>query len=223
MKDNLNKLLQVRNLANGEAALYFYGEIVSSWWDTWESSDKYPEAIRRFLDGLSGPLNIYINSPGGSVFAGMDIYNMLSRYEGRKTVYIDGIAASIASVIAMSGDVIVMPGNTMLMIHRANASVWGNSEELTRYVELLNKVDEAILSIYAKRLSNSDDVERVKEMVAKETYLTAGEAKALFNGISLTAPLEMVARAKNADAIYNASLEYERLRLLNISNRRNVQ
>lgn len=223
MKDNLNKLLQVRNLANGEAALYFYGEIVSSWWDTWESSDKYPEAIRRFLDGLSGPLNIYINSPGGSVFAGMAIYNMLSRYEGRKTVYIDGIAASIASVIAMSGDVIVMPGNTMLMIHRANASVWGNSEELTRYVELLNKVDEAILSIYAKRLSNSDDVERVKEMVAKETYLTAGEAKALFNGISLTAPLEMVARAKNADAIYNASLEYERLRLLNISNRRNVQ
>ena len=223
MKDNLNKLLQVRNLANGEAALYFYGEIVSSWWDTWESSDKYPEAIRRFLDGLSGPLNIYINSPGGSVFAGMAIYNMLSRYEGRKTVYIDGIAASIASVIAMSGDVIVMPGNTMLMIHRANASVWGNSEELTRYVELLNKVDEAILSIYAKRLSNSDDVERVKEMVAKETYLTAGEAKALFNGISLTAPLEMVARAKNADSIYTASLEYERLRLLNISNRRNVQ
>ena len=223
MTDNLKKLLQVRNLANGEAALYFYGEIVSSWWETWDNTDKYPEAIRRFLDGLSGPLNIYINSPGGSVFAGMAIYNMLCRYQGRKTVYIDGIAASIASVIAMAGDVIVMPENTMLMVHRAIASVWGNSEEFAHYAELMCKVDEAILSVYITRLSNLNDAERIKELVAKETYLTAGEAKALFNGISLTAPLEMVARAKNADAIYNASLEYERLRLLDISNRRNVQ
>ncbi len=224
MKDNLKKLLQVRNLANGEAALYFYGEIVSSWWDTWDSSDKYPEAIRRFLDGLTGqPLHIYINSPGGSVFAGMAIYNMLCRYQGRKTTHIDGIAASVASVIAMAGDSIIMPENTMMMIHRASGNIWGNRDELARYVELLDKVDEAILSVYTKRLSNPDDAERVKGLVAKETYLTAGDTSALFSGVTVEAPLEMVARAKNADAIYSASLEYERLRLLDISNRRNVQ
>ena len=126
-------------------------------------------------------------------------------------------------MIAMAGDVIVMPENTMMMIHRASASVWGNSGELARYVEMLDKIDEAILSIYAKRLSNPDDAERVKGLIERETYLTASETSALFSGVSVAAPLEMVARAKNADAIYSASLEYERLRLLDMSNRRNVQ
>lgn len=219
MKDNLSALLRVRNLANGDAALYFYGEIVSDWWDAWSSVDKYPEAIRRMLDGLNGEhLHIYINSPGGSVFAGMAIYNMLSRYKGRKTVHVDGIAASIASVIAMVGDVIEMPENTMLMIHRAWASVAGNTEELSHYAELLAKVDNAVVSVYSERLNVTDDVERVIELMGKESYLSAAETSALFRGVSIKPPIQMAACAKNAGAIYAASLEYERLRLLEMKN-----
>lgn len=215
MKDNLSALLRVRNLANGDAALYFYGEIVSDWWDAWSSADKYPEAIRRMLDGLNGEhLHIYINSPGGSVFAGMAIYNMLNRYNGRKTVHIDGIAASIASIIAMVGDTIIMPENTMLMIHRAWTTVFGNTEELARYAELLSQVDDAMMSVYSARLNTPDDAARVAELMAKESYLSAAETAALFRGVSVKPPLEMAARVKNAGAIYNASLEYERLKLL---------
>ena len=219
MKDNLSALLRVRNLANGDAALYFYGEIVSDWWEAWSAADKYPEAIRRMLDGLSDEhLHIYINSPGGSVFAGMAIYNMLSRYKGRKTVHIDGIAASIASVIAMVGDVIEMPENTMLMIHRAWAAVSGNTEELARYAELLSQVDEAVMSVYSARLNGTDDAARVAELMSRESYLSAAETAALFRGVNVKPPLEMAARVKNADAIYNASLEYERLKLLEMKN-----
>lgn len=219
MKDNLSALLRVRNLANGDAALYFYGEIVSDWWDAWSSADKYPEAIRRMLDGLNGEhLHIYINSPGGSVFAGMAIYNMLSRYKGRKTVHVDGIAASIASIIAMVGDTIIMPENTMLMIHRAWASVSGNTEELARYAELLAKVDDAVVSVYSERLNVTDDVERVIELMGKESYLSAAETAALFQNVSIKPPIQMAACAKNAGAIYAASLEYERLRLLEMKN-----
>ena len=200
MKDNLSALLRVRNLANGDAALYFYGEIVSDWWDAWSSADKYPEAIRRMLDGLNGEhLHIYINSPGGSVFAGMAIYNMLSRYKGRKTVHIDGIAASIASVIAMVGDVIVieMPENTMLMIHRAWAAVSGNTEELARYAELLSQVDDAMMSVYSARFNGADAVTRVAELMSRGSYLSAAETAALFRGVSVKPPLEMAARVWN--------------------------
>lgn len=218
MKDNLKTLLKVKNLANGDAAMYFYGAIVCGWWEAWSAADKWPDSVRNALKDLTGQtLHIYINSPGGAVFSGMAIYSMLSRYTGRKIVHIDGIAASIASVIAMAGDEIIMPENTMLMIHRSAADVCGNSEELTHYAELLAKLDEAILSVYEKRLINAADIGRVKELFTKESYLSAGEVTALFNGVTQTAPLEMVARAKNADAIYNASLEYERLKLLNIS------
>ncbi len=148
----------------------------------------------------------------------MAIYNMLSRYKGRKTVHIDGIAASIASVIAMVGDVIEMPENTMLMIHRAWAAVSGNTEELARYAELLSQVDEAVMSVYSARLNIPDDAARVAELMSRESYLSAAETAALFRGVSVKPPLEMAARVKNADAIYNASLEYERLKLLEMKN-----
>lgn len=221
MKDNLKELLRVRNLGNNEAALYFYGEIVSSWWEAWDNSDKYPEAIRRFLDGLKGEtLHIYVNSPGGAVFAGMAIYNMLSRYAGKKVVHIDGVAASIASVIAMAGDEIVMPSNTLLMVHKAIASAAGNSDEMLHFAELLAKVDESILSVYSKRLKNAAELEHVRELVAAESYLTAEETAGLFAGVNITEPIEMAACAKrDAAAIFAAAMETERLKLLGLRKR----
>lgn len=103
--DNLSSVLEIKNETKDNAELYFYGDIVSSCLGAWDDTDQYPESIKKFLDNVKGKdLDIYINSGGGSVFAGMAIYNMLKRHKGFKTVYIDGLAASIASVIALAGD-----------------------------------------------------------------------------------------------------------------------
>lgn len=102
-KDNLKDFLQIKNQTDTSADLYFYGDIVSSWWGAWEDTDQYPDKVKNFLDEAKGKdLNIYVNSGGGSVFAGMAIYNMIKRHQGNKTVYIDGLAGSIASVIALA-------------------------------------------------------------------------------------------------------------------------
>jgi ATP-dependent Clp protease protease subunit len=94
--------------------LYIYEDIGSGWF-----GGIGPNDVKEALDevGSVDTLNIYINSPGGSVFDGMAIYNQLKRFAARKVVHIDGIAASIASVIAMAGDEIVCAPNAMMMIH----------------------------------------------------------------------------------------------------------
>ena len=113
------------------AALYLYGEIsTESWW----GDEVTPKEFKEDLDACSGPLDVHINSGGGEVFAGQAIYNMLKRYDGDVTVYIDGLAASIASVIAMAGDRIVMPANALLMIHNAWTYGAGNRRRMTRTV-----------------------------------------------------------------------------------------
>lgn len=218
-KDNLSSLLRIRALESGEAAMYFYGEIVSSWWDAWDNTDKYPDVVRHALDGLKGEtLHIYINSPGGAVFAGIAIFNMLRRYTGRKVVHVDGVAASIASVIAMAGDEIIMPENTEMMIHMPRVA-WaaGTAEDLRGMAEALDRAGEMILATYTARLQTPDDSEKVKWLMEKETYLSAHEVAALFSGVTVANPLALVARVKDADRIYGAAIENERLKLLELA------
>ncbi len=98
---------EIRNETQTSADLYFYGDIVSDWWGAWQNEDQYPEAVKNFLSEQEGKsLNIYINSGGGSVFAGIAIYNMIKRFAEKNTVqvYVDGLAGSIASVIAFAGN-----------------------------------------------------------------------------------------------------------------------
>jgi ATP-dependent protease ClpP protease subunit len=99
---------------------------------------------KAFLDELKalGPRDVMlrINSPGGSVFDGVAIYNALKRHEGRVTVLIDGIAASIASMIAMAGDEVVMPANAMLMLHDPSGVVMGTAVDMRSTAEALDKM-----------------------------------------------------------------------------------
>ena len=112
MKNNLKNILEIKNATDTTCDLYFYGDIVDSWLGAFDDMDQYPEAIKNFLDEAKGKdINIYVNSGGGSVFAGMAIYNMLKRHKGYKTVYVDGLAGSIASVIALAGDKFIIPSN----------------------------------------------------------------------------------------------------------------
>lgn len=182
MKDNLKSFLTVKNSTLQTADLYFYGEIVSDWWGAWDDLDQYPEAIRDFLTEHEGKdLNIYINSGGGSVFAGLAIYNMLLRHKGKKTVYVDGIAASIASVIALAGDEIIIPSNAFMMIHKPTLSCSGNADDLRKTAEDLDAVETGIINIYKAHLAEGANIETVKELVAAETWLNGEEAAKYFN------------------------------------------
>lgn len=177
-----NKFVEIKNQTEDSADLYFYGDIVSSWWGAWDDSDQYPEAIRTFLDGVKGKnLKIYINSGGGSVFAGIAIYNMLKRHQGFKTVYVDGLAASIASVIALAGDKVIIPSNAFLMIHKPWSGIWGNANELRKMADDLDAIEQGIMNIYADHLKDGVDIEMIRQMVQDETWLNGLEAANYFN------------------------------------------
>lgn len=138
--------------------------------------------MRDFLNEAKGKnLNIYINSGGGSVFAGMAIYNMLKRHEGFKTVYVDGVAASIASVIALAGDKVIIPANAYFMIHKPWTSGDGNANDFREIADILDKLEEGILNVYKEHLVDGVDIETIREMVANETWMTGEEAAQYFN------------------------------------------
>lgn len=182
VQDNLNDLLQVKNSTDTTADLYFYGDIVSDWWGAWADEDQYPDAVKNFLNEHNGKkLNIYMNSGGGSVFAGLAIYNMLKRHSGEKTVYIDGLAASIASVIALAGDKVVMPKSSMMMIHKPWSWTSGNANDFRKMADDLDEIEKCILAVYEENLKDGVDMQLIKDLVDAETWLTGEEAEKYFN------------------------------------------
>ena len=183
-KDNLNELLQIKNETNEEADLFFYGDIVSSWWGSWDDTDQYPERVKNFLDGAKGKkLNIHINSGGGSVFAGIAIYNMIKNHDGETVTYIDGMAASIASVIALASDKVVMRTGSTLMIHKPSYCVWGsyNADDFEKMAKELNAVQACIMQVYKENMAEGADIKAIEKMVNAETYMTSDEAQKYFN------------------------------------------
>ena len=207
--------------------LYFYGDIVSSWWGAWDNTDQYPERIRDFLSGQTGPLDIYINSAGGSICACMAIYNMLSRYQGEKVVYVDGLAASAASVIALAGDKVIIPENAFFMIHHAwTPCAGGNASDLRIAAAMLDSMDEAMLSVYEGAATISR--EKILEYMDMEKWFTGAEAAQAFHKISTVPAVEIAAKAdvetlarfgnipkglKAAEENAKAAVEMERERL----------
>lgn len=141
--------------------------------------------------GRPAQLNIRISSNGGDVSQGFAIYNILKRHSAKKIVTIDGIAASMASVIAMAGDEIEMPANAMFMIHNPSGAAWGDADELESYTDAVRKMQDAIADTYAAR-SGARRAEIVKMMDA-ETWLSAQEAVDLGLADRVVDPIEMTA------------------------------
>lgn len=177
--------MMIKNQTDTSADLYFYGDIAS---ETWQSDcyeeDMAPGDVKEFLDELTGKekINIHINSGGGSVFGGIAIYNMLKRNDAYKTVYIDGLAASIASVIAMVGDEVIIPKNAAMMIHKPMTSYFWtskNADELRKDAEALDSCQELIMNTYMTKAKATR--EEIEEKVNDETWLTGEEAAELFD------------------------------------------
>ena len=174
---------KIKNKTDTSADLYFYGDIVSdSWQSYWTEEDRCPEDIREFLNDIEPhvDLNIYVNSGGGSVFGGLAIYNMLKRHKGYKTVYVDGVAASIASVIALAGDRVIVPSNAFIMIHKPSGVCFGNSDEMREYAEVLDKTQTNLMNVYKENLCEGVDLSEIEEMVNNETWLNGEEASKYF-------------------------------------------
>ncbi len=181
MKSNIKDVLQIKNSTDNSVDLYFYGEIVSDSWSAWEYEDQYPDAIANLLKGQEGKsINIYINSCGGDVFAGIAIYNILKRHKGYKTVYIDGIAASIASVIALAGDKVIIPSNAFFMIHKPWTYFEGNANKIREIADRLDVLEKGMLKIYEENLIDGVTIDTIAEMLNAETWLTGEQAAEYF-------------------------------------------
>lgn len=170
----MKKYWEFKNKTSTEADLYLYIEIAS--WGAGYSAHS-AQSFKQELDNLGEieTLNIYINSPGGDVFEGNTIMNMLKRKKCTKNVYIDGLAASIASVIAMAGDKIIMPSNAMMMIHNAWTYAIGNSKDLRKLADDLDKVNASIRQAYLDKAGDKLDEETLINLMDNETWLTAQE------------------------------------------------
>ncbi|EBQ4103522.1 Clp protease ClpP, partial [Salmonella enterica] len=118
-------------------------------------------------------INLHIHSPGGSIFDGLAIYNLLKNHPARKVVYVDGVACSMASVIAMVGDPVIMPENAMMMIHRPRGITGGESSDIRDYADLLDKMESVIIPIYAEKTGKSPD--DIAALLASETWMSGAE------------------------------------------------
>ena len=120
------------------------------------------------------PINLRINSLGGDVFDGMAMYNVIKRRESKTTVYIEGIAASIATIIALGADEVVMAENSLFMIHNAWGGASGEAKDMRKTAETLEKITSELTDIYVKKTGLSYDA--VAQMMDEETWLNAEEA-----------------------------------------------
>lgn len=186
------ELLKIKNETDSSADLYLYGDICDKAW-SWE--DVTPNDLKDLLEQLKGKnLNIYINSNGGDVFAGMAIHNMLKRHEGKKTGYVDGVAASIASVILMACDEIVLPKNAWVMIHRPVAYVSGNADEVLKAAETLEGIEQSIAETYLTHSSLSKEI--LVQKMSEETWLSGEDIATIFDkGVIIQNALDAVACA----------------------------
>lgn len=133
-----------------------------------------PQMFRDELNAGEGDVTVWINSPGGNVFAAAEIYTMLKDYKGRITVKIDAIAASAASVVAMAGDVVQMSPVAMLMIHDPSTVAMGNTKDMEKAIEVLNEVKESIINAYAAKSGLTHA--RIANLMSNETWMNAKKA-----------------------------------------------
>lgn len=154
-----------------EAEIYIYDQIGLGFFG--DGVD--PSALVSEIDGISADtLHVRINSPGGSVFDGYAIYNAIKRFKGQVTVHVDGLAASIASVIAMAGDEIRMGEGSFFMIHDPWTMAFGTAEEFRKTADSLEKIRESILGTYERRADLSR--EEISRMMQEESWMDAAEA-----------------------------------------------
>lgn len=161
----------VTNEDTNETELLFNGPISE---DTWFGDEVTPALFRDELSKVKGDLTVWLNSPGGDVFAASQIYTMLRNHKGKVTVKINALAASAASVVAMAGDETLIAPTAMLMIHDPACYAAGNKADMEKAIELLEEVKESIINAYEEKCHLSRA--KIAKMMSEETWLNAKKA-----------------------------------------------
>ena len=151
--------------------LYFDGYIAQ---DSWFDDDITPKKFKAELTASAGDIAVWLNSPGGDVFAAAQIYNMLMDYKGSVKVRIDGLAASAASVIAMAGTKVMMAPTALMMIHNPLTVAIGDTEEMQKAIAMLDEVKESIINAYEIKTGQSRA--KISHLMDGETYMNANKA-----------------------------------------------
>lgn len=151
--------------------LYLDGAIAE---ETWYGDEITPRQFKNELMDGEGDITIWLNSPGGDVFAASQIYNMLMDYKGNVTVKIDGIAASAASVIAMAGTDVLISPTGLMMIHNPMTIAFGDKVEMEKAIDMLNEVKESIINAYELKTGLSRT--RISHLMDQESWFNAKKA-----------------------------------------------
>jgi ATP-dependent Clp protease, protease subunit len=169
----VTKRFEVRNLAEGEADVYLYNAIG----DTYDGVTAV--GFIKAVTGLGDvkKLNLYINSPGGSVYDADAIVNFLNRHPAEKVANVDGVAASAACTVAMACPTRNIAANAMMMVHRVADFAFGNSDEMRKTADVLDKLDKCVCDAYAAATGQTAD--KCRQLMDDETWMGAEEAKAL--------------------------------------------
>lgn len=196
----MKKYYQIETSEN-KATIYIYGDITD---ENYSESDVSALSFRKELSEMPSvsEIEVRVQSYGGSVFSGVAIYNMLKNHKAVVAVYIDGVACSIATVIAMAGDKIIMPSNSMMMIHNPMSSLsYGNSNELRKMADTLDKIRESSIDAYLSKSNGKITREKLIELLDEETWLSAEECKNYGFCDEVTNQVELVAKFNESTCI----------------------
>ena len=174
-----NQWYEMKAARNNSADIYIYGDIVGS--SSTPNPDELSVSAKSFKKDLEAlgdvnTLNVYINSYGGNVFDGIAIYSQLKRHPAHVNVYIDGVAASIASIIVMAADTVYMPANTLLMIHKPWVTTSGNSDSLRKSIQALDHACDVMITAYLEKAGEHMDRETLEDLLQAETWMNARDA-----------------------------------------------
>lgn len=142
--------------------------------ETWFGDEVTPQGFKNDLHAGNGDITLWINSPGGDVFAAAQIYNMLMDYKGDVHVVIDGLAASAASVIAMAGTTVSMSPVAMMMIHNPWTVAQGEAKDMQKVIEMLGEIKESIINAYELRTGLSRT--KLSHLMDSESWFNAKKA-----------------------------------------------
>jgi len=177
--------------SGGNGELFIFDDIGESFFDEGITGKSVNEALKAM--GSVNTITVHVNSPGGAVFDGLAIYNLLAQHKAKIVVEIDGLAASAASVIAMAGDEIRMAENALMMIHPASSMAFGTADDMRDTADILEKITDNLVNIYTARTGRPR--EELAALVDNETWLTASEALELGLITDITADKAVAAHA----------------------------
>lgn len=199
----MKKWFEIINKAE-KSEIWIYEQIGEDFWTgdgiTAKSFQKELALIK------ASQIDLHINSPGGEVFDGITIYNLIKQHPANVTTYIDGLAASIASVIALAGNTVIMAENALFMIHNPYGMAMGDAEEMRKTAELLDKVSGSLVLAYTSKTGKSDS--EIQDLMNLETWMSAEEALGMGFADEIAEKMDMAACAKFVPVMAKAKFKH---------------